>query len=103
MKKENHIRAIEFCSANKIDPSFIISIFESGLIEAERSGDEIYFPSGQLPVVEKIMMLYYDLDINLEGIETIMYLLKRSEQMQNEIILLRNRLRLYEESYSIND
>lgn len=103
MKKERHIRAIEFCSANNIDPSFIVSIYDSGLIDAERSGEEIYIPSGQLPIIEKIMMLHFDLDINLEGIETILYLLKRSEELQNEIITLKNRLRLYDEGSLFND
>jgi hypothetical protein len=41
--------------------------------------------------------LHYDLDINLEGIEAITYLLNRVKNMQAEIIALKNRLRLYED------
>jgi chaperone modulatory protein CbpM len=36
------------------------------------------------------------LDINIEGIETITHMLNRINGMQDEIIGLRNRLRLYE-------
>jgi len=50
----------------------------------------------QLPRLEKFVSFYYDLDINLEGIETITYLLQRIENLQNEIIKLNNRLRFYD-------
>ena len=37
-----------------------------------------------------------ELDINLEGIETITYLLQRMHDMQREIATLENRLSMYE-------
>lgn len=40
--------------------------------------------------------MYYDLSINLEGIDAIHHLLKRVEQLQDEIFRLKNRLHLYE-------
>ena len=46
--------------------------------------------------LEKFIRLYYELDINLEGIETITHLLQRINSLQDEIIILKNRLRLYE-------
>jgi hypothetical protein len=36
------------------------------------------------------------MDINLEGIEAISYLLQRVENLQDEVNVLRNRLRFYE-------
>jgi hypothetical protein len=50
----------------------------------------------QLVQLEKFVRLYYDLDINLEGIETINYLLQRMNSMNDEIRTLKNKLRLYE-------
>jgi hypothetical protein len=41
--------------------------------------------------LEKFVRLHYDLDINLEGIETINYLLEKIEKMQKEILELRNK------------
>jgi len=55
-----------------------------------------FIDSGQLQQLEKYIRLYYELDINLEGIETITHLLRRIDLMQDEIIMLKNRLRLYE-------
>jgi chaperone modulatory protein CbpM len=42
------------------------------------------------------MATYYELDINLEGIETITHLLQRINSMQDEVITFRKRLRFYE-------
>jgi hypothetical protein len=41
--------------------------------------------------------LYHELHINIEGIDAIHHLLQRIENMQHEIIALKNRLSFYEE------
>jgi hypothetical protein len=41
--------------------------------------------------------MYYDLSINIEGIDAIHHLLKRMESMQQEIYSLHSRLRLFED------
>jgi chaperone modulatory protein CbpM len=98
MKKDNLIAAIEFCANHNIEISFISSLQESGLIEMKTINETIYIHERQLQELERIVRFYYELDINLEGIETITHLLNRSNKMQNEIIALKNRLRLYEDS-----
>jgi len=97
MKKDNVISAIEFCANHNIEISFISSLNEYGLIEMKIINETIFIHEKHLQELERIVHLYYELDINLEGIETITYLLNRSNEMQNEIITLRNRLRLYED------
>jgi hypothetical protein len=52
----------------------------------------------QLTELEKLVRLRYELDINLEGIDAIIHLLKKLQGMQDEIIILKNKLRLYEAS-----
>ena len=97
MRAKNLIPIHEFCTSHNIDISFISLLFETGLIEMKTIKETIYIPESQLRDLEKIVMLYHELDINLEGIETITYLLNRNSELQNEIIRLRNRLRLYED------
>ena len=58
--------------------------------------NKTYVPVNQLHNLEKLIRLYYELDINLEGIETITYLLQRMNEMQQKIVHLSNRLSLYE-------
>jgi hypothetical protein len=85
-----------FCDSHNIEISFITSLQQTGLIEIITVKDNSYIDSTQLQQLEKIIHFYYELDINLEGIETITHLLHRVTSLQDEITLLRNRLRLYE-------
>jgi hypothetical protein len=96
MNKGNMIPANEFCTYHNIEISFLNSLQEAGLIEITTLEETEYIPESQLYELEKIVRLYYELDINLEGIETVMHLLQRINNMQDEITLLKNRLRLYE-------
>ena len=97
MDNENMISVIEFCEGHHIEISFIDSLQETGLIELATIEDTPYIQEDQLYDLEKIIRLHYDLDINLEGIDAVINLLKRMDDMQHEINLLKNRLRLYEE------
>jgi hypothetical protein len=96
MQTEYLIALDEFCAKHNIEISFISSLHQTGLIEITTIEEAGFIDAGQLQQIEKFIRLYYDLDINIEGIETITHLLQRIISMQNEITELRNRLRLYE-------
>jgi hypothetical protein len=96
METEYLIALDEFCASHKIEISFITSLQESGLIEITTKKEADFIEADQLRQLEKFVRLYYELDINLEGIETINYLLERINAQQNEITNLRNKLRVYE-------
>ena len=96
MQTENLIAVDAFCANYNIEISFISSLHQIGLIEITTIKETEFINVCQLRHLEKIVRLYYELDINLEGIETITHLLKRINSMQDEIIALKNRLRLYE-------
>ena len=86
----------EFFKSYKIEISFISTLQKAGLIEFTTIEETIFVDAGQLPQLEKIVRFYYDMDINLEGIETITYLLQRIINLQNEVETLKNKLRFYE-------
>ena len=96
MQSEYLIAVEEFCSIHNIDISFISSLKQTGLIEVTTIKEAGFIDAAQLQQLEKFIRFYYELDINLEGIETITHLLRRMTSMQDEMILLKNRLRLYE-------
>jgi hypothetical protein len=96
MLTKSLIPITEFCINHNIEISFISTLQQTGLIEITTIKETGFIDSDQLQQLEKIVRFYYDLDINLEGIETINHLLQRINSMQDEIIALRNRLRLYE-------
>jgi hypothetical protein len=98
MQPEEMISVDDVCIHYNIERSFIYLLKESGLMTISMEEEKIFIPSDQLNNLEKIIRLYYDLGINLEGLETITYLLQRMNDMQQEINRLSNRLSVYENS-----
>jgi hypothetical protein len=96
MRTDYLIAIEEFCTSHDIEISFIHSLQQTGLIEITTIKETGFIDTGQLQQLEKFIRLYYELDINLEGIETITHLLQRIKSLQDEIITLKNRLRFYE-------
>lgn len=96
MQTEYLVSLDQFCASHSIEISFINSLRYNGLIEITTIEETDFIEAEQLQQIEKFIRLHYDLDINLEGIETITYLLQRLDAMQEEIRSLRNKLRLYE-------
>jgi hypothetical protein len=96
MKTESLIAINEFCIHHNIEISFISSLQKSGLIELTTIEESLFIDADQLKQLERIVHFYYELDINLEGIETINHLLQRINSLQDEITILKNRLQLYE-------
>jgi hypothetical protein len=96
MQTDETIPVNEFCIHHKIELSFIHSLKDVGLIKVIQLDEKLCVPLNQLPQLEKLVRLYYEMDINLEGIETITYLLNRMHEMQQQIVKLTNRIQLYE-------
>ena len=88
----------EFCTSHQIEVSFVRSLEEHGLIQTIVVNETLCIQENELPKLERIMRLHNELNINSEGIDAIINLLKRIENMQNEIIELRNKLNFHEEN-----
>lgn len=97
MQTNDLIAADEFCVSHNIEVSFINSLSEMGLIEMTTMEERCFIDVNQVSLVERMVRMHYDLNINLEGIDAITHLLDKVEQLQNELSLVRNRLRFYEE------
>ncbi len=96
MEKEQMIAASEFCMYHNVELSFIYSLNELGLIEIIQIEEKLFLPFNQIKHLEKLMRFKDDMDINIEGIETIAHLLQRISNMQLHILQLKNRLAFYE-------
>jgi hypothetical protein len=96
-RREEHLIALdEFCVNYKIEQSFVWSLHDAGLVRIETIEDCSYVEEEKLSALEKFTRFYYEMDINIEGIEAINHLLEQMDEMQHELIALRNRLRFYE-------
>jgi hypothetical protein len=65
-------------------------------VEVTTIENTVFISQDQLPDLEKLVRWHYDMDINLEGLETISHLLRQIKEMQQEMQDLKSRLGLYE-------
>lgn len=96
---ENHtlISITQICDSYSIAPSFLEELEQYGLIEITRQQSMGYLHHEQLPTIEKMIRLHYELDINMEGIEALTHVLQKMRSLQEEMEDMRRRLRRYED------
>jgi chaperone modulatory protein CbpM len=95
MEKEL-IAITEYCINYDIEPSFIDSLEESGLIMLTSINQEKFIHIAQLQEMDRYIHFHYDLQINVEGIDAIMHLLNKVNHMQEEIQQLKRLLNLHD-------
>ncbi|MNJ98930.1 Chaperone modulatory protein CbpM [compost metagenome] len=95
MEKEL-IAITEYCIKYDIEPSFISSLEESGIIILTNVGEEKFISTNQLTEIDRYIHFHYDLLINIEGIDAIRHLLEKVSQMQHEILQLKKQLQLHQ-------
>lgn len=96
MKTQEFIPVEILCRQHGIELSFISSLQEYGLVEIITVNEADCIPVSHLVETEKLVRLHDELGLNMEGLDVITHLLQRMQKMQEEMLLLRNRLRLYE-------
>ncbi|MCC9073753.1 chaperone modulator CbpM [Flavobacterium sp. F-65] len=97
MDNKNLIQIKQFCIYHEIEDSFIAKLDSYGLIEIIVLEEEQYLHPEQLPSIEKMIRLHYELKINLEGIDAITHLLNKIEVLQKNLTTTQNKLRLFEQ------
>lgn len=97
MNSNDLIQIKQFCLYHEIDNSFITQLHNYGLVKIVILEEDEYFQPEQLPAVEKMIRLHYDLKINFEGIDVIANLLTKIEILQQNLTTTQNKLRLYEQ------
>ena len=96
METQEFIPVEILCRQHGIEVSFISSLQEYGLVEVITVNEADCIPLNHLPETEKLVRLHEELGLNMEGLDVITHLLHRIKKMQDEMLMLRNRLRLYE-------
>ncbi len=72
-----------------IEITFFDALQESGLLKTETENDILYVSYDELHVFERLSNLYYDLEVNLPGLEIINYLHAKMEILKDENARLR--------------
>ena len=97
MSSKNLIQIKQFCIYHEIENTFITELNNYGLVEIIIEEEDEYLQPEQLPAIEKMIRMHYDLKINLEGIDAIYHLLNKIETLQQNLTATQNKLRLFEQ------
>ena len=96
MSENRLISTQTICSQYNIEVSFVDALNRMGLIQIEIVEQNHFIDQDQIAVLEKIIRLHYELDVNLEGIDVALNLLEKEKELRDELMVLKNKLRLYE-------
>lgn len=96
MKHESYILIQHFCETTSVDPKFIEQLFEFDLIQHIELDDSPALLKEELPILERMVRLHYDLDINLEGLQVIAHMREKMIRMQEEMLVLERKLKRFE-------
>ena len=96
MNEKPLISTQTLCLHYNIEISFVDALNKMGLIQIEIIEQNQFIHQDQIGDLEKIIRLYNELNVNLEGIDVVFNLLEKERELRNELIALKNKLRLYE-------
>ncbi len=96
MSDEEIISLETFCSFYQVERSFIETLESHGLISISYRENQRFILRDEVAELEKYSRLYYELNINVPGIDALNHLLEKIKQLQQEAESLRARLRIYE-------
>ena len=97
MPAKKLISVKEFCSYYNVDRDFIEQLDRNELIKLVRVKRTGFISEQTIAPLEMIIRLHNDLEVNVEGIETILHLLATLEKKNEELIRLRNQLDFYQQ------
>ena len=96
MSDEEIISLELFCSHYQVEQEFLETLESHGLISISYREDQRFILREEMAEVEKYSRMYYELSINVPGIEALNHLLEKIKRLQQEEENLRARLRIYE-------
>jgi chaperone modulatory protein CbpM len=96
MSDEEMIPLETFCTYYQVERSFIETLESYGLISISYREEQRFILMEEVVELEKFSRLYYDLNINVPGIDALKHLLEKLKELQQETDNLRARLRIYE-------
>jgi hypothetical protein len=96
MELTNYISIQTFCQYHGIESGLVFTFQELGLVEIIQEEAEFYLEEEKLSRLELVVRLYKDLDLNPEGVEVVMGLLGKIEELQEENLSLKRKLRKWD-------
>ena len=96
MSEEEMIPLETFCTYYNVEKSFVETLESYGLVSINSREERRFILMEEVVELEKFSRLYYDLNINVPGIDALKHMLEKLKELQRETENLRARLRIYE-------
>ena len=96
MSDEEMIPLETFCTYYQVERSFVETLESYGLVSISSREEKRFILMEEVVELEKFSRLYYDLNINVPGIDALKHLLEKIKELQQETDNLKARLRIYE-------
>ena len=93
MRTENLITVKDFCVYHNVAHTFVEYLADAGLVKVTKTN---CIPLDEIQKVERLVRLHNQLEINEPGVATINNLLQKLDDMEQEMSVLKSKLRLYE-------
>jgi len=90
MNIEKFIPLHKLCIHYKVEMSLFGDLNDMGLIEITTIEQFQYIHQDKIADIEKIIRMHHELNVNLEGIDIVLNLLQKIEDLQNELIAAKN-------------
>lgn len=97
MAAKKLITVTEFCRYHQLNSTFIYELHSLELIKLEVVKRTRFIPNSELYTLEKMIRLSNDLDIAPTNMHAIFHLLKQLNDKDEELKLLRNKVKFYEQ------
>jgi len=96
MRTENLITVNDFCVYHNVEYTFIDYLADAGLVKVTTVNKTSCIPLDEIQKLERLVRLHNELEINEPGLATINNLLQKLEDMEQEMSVLRSKLKVYE-------
>jgi uncharacterized membrane protein YjjP (DUF1212 family) len=97
MNEEKLIQINQLCEHYQVEMSLFSELQDFGIIEIVTVENSYFIHENKISTVEKVVRIQKDLNINMEGVDTVLNLLDKIDNLQVELTTVKNRLRLYED------
>ena len=99
MKKMDFIPVGQLCELYDLEFAFFEELGEIGLVDFDFHQGQQCIRHDSRQLVERIIRIHRDLHVNLEGIDVVLNMLRRQEELEGELIRLTNKLRRYDDGF----
>ncbi|MBL1279636.1 MAG: chaperone modulator CbpM [Fluviicola sp.] len=96
MEVQKYISIHQLCTTYDVEITFFNELKEVGLIEIITIAEKQCIHQENLSDLEKMIRMYHDLEVNIQGIDVVFNLLQKVDELQEKLIDTQNRLRIYE-------